>query len=247
MDYAKESVRIFDGSWARQYREGDERAIGHGSRQHYGDILRRLCGSFGRKITVLDAGCGSGRYFHCLRKVERLVGIDISPHMLEQARNPIHRESLDIEKIELLCGDVRAPDLADESFDFIYSIGVVGEYSPVDATLLQRLHALLRPGGKLFLTVVDVHSRLQIPENAPPTLTLRALRKCFPLMSPLARKSLNRALSSHYVTDREVAALLVGTRFANYSITPYRHPSGWQGIHLDCLAQKGDWGRTVRH
>jgi SAM-dependent methyltransferase len=167
------------------------------------------------------------------------MGIDLSPHMLEQARDPIDREALDIDAIELRCGDICALELSDQSFDLIYSIGVVAEYPLLDDVLLSRLFQLLKPGGKLFFTAVDIYSRLKIATNTPITLTRRALRRCFPLLPSFAKKSLNRALSSHYVTERELTALLAGSPFSDFTIARYQHRSGWQGTHLDCLAQRG--------
>jgi ubiquinone/menaquinone biosynthesis C-methylase UbiE len=230
----------FDKGRSVQYRAGDERAASHGSRQHYCEILRELSAGFGHKISVLDVGCGTGRYFHCLRKVRRLVGTDISPHMLEQARSPVNSNELDIEKVDLLCADAGSLEFADESFDFIYSIGVVGEYTPINSVLLDNLYRLLAPKGKLFFTAVDVHSRLPMPEGTEPSLTRRVLRKVFPVLPSFARKALNRALSSFYVTERELTRLQRGSQFATFSISRYEHPSGWRGTHFDCLAEKGD-------
>jgi ubiquinone/menaquinone biosynthesis C-methylase UbiE len=233
-------MSAFDEGRSVQYRAGDERAASRGSRQHYCEILRELSASFGHKINVLDVGCGTGRYFHCLRKVKRLVGIDLSPHMLEQARSPVNSNELDIEKIELLCADAGSLELTDESFDFIYSVGVIGEYTPVNSVLLDKLYRLLAPKGKLFFTAVDVHSRLQVPEGTEASLTRRVLRKAFPFLPSFAKKYLNRALSSFYVTDRELTRLQKRSQFATFSIARFEHPSGWRGTHLDCLAEKGD-------
>jgi SAM-dependent methyltransferase len=239
MDYGKESIEAFDKTWSQEYRDGDELAVGHGSRRHYCGIVREISRSFGRRISVLDAGCGTGRYFHCLRNVKRLVGIDISSHMLEQARAPVRGQELDIERIELICSDIGSVAFTDQVFDFIYSIGVVGEYTPIDAVLLNKLSSMLTPEGKLFFTAVDVCSRLQMPEHRQASLTRRALRRSFPLLPPFARKSLNRALSSCYVTEGELAALLRTSKFSTFSVSRYEHPSGWRGAHLDCLAEKG--------
>jgi len=236
MDYVRDTLSVFDETGARHYREADERALA--SRQHYCEILCRLSAGFGRRISVLDAGCGSGRYFHCLRNVRHLLGVDISAHMLDQARDPVSRAELDIEAIELRCGDICTLGLPQQSFDLIYSIGVIGEYSPINAAVLSNFFQLLGPGGKLFVTAVDTCSRLQMPESTPPTLIRRVLRKGFPLLPPLARRTLNRRLGSYYVSEREVRALLQGSQFTDFTITRYHHTSGWPGTHFDCLAQR---------
>jgi SAM-dependent methyltransferase len=235
----QQATDIFNARWSKQYRHGDEVAAGHGSREHYCRILRDLCGTFGgRRILALDVGCGTGRYFHCLKNVSRLVGIDVSPHMLAEARRPVRGDEIDIEQIDLRCCEIGSPELQGQVFDLIYSIGVFGEYAPIDAALLDRIFALLAPGGKLFLTAVDVHSRLQMPETAAATRTRRLLRRLFPLLPMAGRMALNRTYSSCYLTEREFSSLLQSSKFASFTIARYVHPSGWQGTHLDCLAHK---------
>jgi SAM-dependent methyltransferase len=238
MRYRKEAPTTFDGSWATQYREGDEKVVGSGSREHYGDVLRSLSSTFGRAIDVLDVGCGTGRYFHCLRNVRRLVGIDISPHMLVQARNPVKNAELEIREIELRCGDIYALDLGKSKFDFIYSIGVLGEYSPINDALLDKFFDALTPGGKLFMTAVDSHSRLQMVKGDKLTIVRRTQRLMFPFLPPFVRTALNRALSSSYLTEAELTSLMRKSKFGAFSISRYRHPSGWRGAHLDCRAEK---------
>jgi SAM-dependent methyltransferase len=239
MNYRKEVLETFDGAGAIRYREGDETAVGRGSREHYAEILRSLSASFGRAIDVLDIGCGTGRYFHCLRNVRRLVGVDVSPYMLEQARNPVKNAELQIDEMELLCGDFHGLDLAGSTFDFIYSIGVLGEYSPINDALFDKCFYALAPGGKLFMTAVDTHSRLQTADGKAPSIMRRAQRRIFPSLPPFLRSSLNRALSTYYVTETELTTLMQRSRFRTFSISRYEHPSGWKGVHLDCLAAKG--------
>ena len=227
----------FDSSWSRKYRSGDEDVIVRSdSFRHYSDILASLCPSGDRRIDVLDVGCGTGRHFHRLRNVRRLVGIDLSPHMIEQARRPVRASEVTAESVELIAGDVFSAPLADGSFDLVYSIGVYGEYAPFDDALLQRLCRLMRPGGRLFITAVDSASRVSEPENATPSLPRRAVRKLFPLLPARLRRALNRRLSPHYASRAQVEAVLGRSGLDGIEVTAYPHVSGWRGVHFDCLA-----------
>src|SRR6185436_15341361 len=76
------------GRQAAQYRKDDEIEVTTEHHRHLRGVLEALSGSFNRPIRVLDAGCGTGRYFHCLRNTEQLVGLDLCPEMLEAARSP---------------------------------------------------------------------------------------------------------------------------------------------------------------
>ena len=51
--------------------------------------LEKACLSFHKKIDVLNMGCGTERYFHYLKKVSKLVGLDKSKDMLQQAKHHI--------------------------------------------------------------------------------------------------------------------------------------------------------------
>jgi SAM-dependent methyltransferase len=230
-----ESGQGFDATWAAAYRRLDEQAADDVI-SHYGALLTRLSASFGRKIDALDVGCGTGRYFHCLRNVGRLVGIDPSSHMLERARTPVHHPEITVESIELMCGGLESVTFPDSSFDLIYSIGVVGEYAPVDPAFLRRCLRLLRSGGCLFVTAVDSRSRIAVPESQRPSLLRRLLRKSWPLLPVPLRVFVNHGLSPHYVTRRRLEHLFRTAGFARWQIDPYVHKAGWLGTHFDCTA-----------
>jgi trans-aconitate 2-methyltransferase len=95
--------------------------------------------------TVLDAGCGSGRV--TLLLLERLpdgrvVAVDSAPSMVEHAR-----EALDPGRCTVFQADLTELEL-DEPVDAAFSNAVFHWIQDHDA-LFARLHAALRPGGRL--------------------------------------------------------------------------------------------------
>ena len=95
--------------------------------------------------TVLDAGCGSGRVTRML--LERLprghvVAVDTTPSMVEHAR-----AALDPERATVLQADLTELEL-DEPVDAAFSNAVFHWILDHDR-LFGRLHAALRPGGRL--------------------------------------------------------------------------------------------------
>ena len=93
LDFRAMDLRLAEqnlrGSYREQcttYRKDDEIEVTTPHHQRLRKVLGELTASFGQPISVLEAGCGTGRYFHCLHNVDRLVGLDISPDMLAAAR-----------------------------------------------------------------------------------------------------------------------------------------------------------------
>ncbi len=94
--------------------------------------------------TVLDAGCGSGRVTELL--LERLphgrvIGVDASAAMVRAARERLGARA------ELRTGDLTELEL-EAPVDAIFSNAVL-HWIPDHARLFERLHAALRPGGRL--------------------------------------------------------------------------------------------------
>jgi trans-aconitate 2-methyltransferase len=94
--------------------------------------------------TVLDAGCGSGRVTRLL--LERLprgrvIGVDSSPSMIEQARRSLG------DAVDLIVSDLVGLEL-DEPVDAIFS-NAAFHWILDHRRLFERLHAAVRPGGRL--------------------------------------------------------------------------------------------------
>jgi trans-aconitate 2-methyltransferase len=95
--------------------------------------------------TVLDAGCGSGRT--TLRLLERLprgrvIAVDASPSMIEQARANLPPDRVSVRLVDLLELELEAP------VDAIFSTAAL-HWILDHERLFSRLFAALRPGGKL--------------------------------------------------------------------------------------------------
>jgi malonyl-CoA O-methyltransferase len=105
--------------------------------------------------SVLDAGCGSGRYMlHALRRgAAQVTGIDLSLEMLERAGAELAAwpHAADIELVQ---GSVMALPLPDASADLVICGLTIGHLDRLQSTLAE-LRRVARPGGMLLLS--DVH------------------------------------------------------------------------------------------
>jgi len=100
---------------------------------------------------VLDAPCGTGKYFPLVEAAgRRVAGIDQSAGMLAEARAKGIAVSLE---------QVGLQELAfDRDFDAVMTIDAMENVSPEDWPLvLANLHRAVQPGGHLYLTVEEGH------------------------------------------------------------------------------------------
>ncbi len=95
---------------------------------------------------MLDFGCGVGRMSVAFaQSAEEVVGVDVSPSMLEEARANLERPGIDNVRLELTDGLVLP---FDEQFDLVYSYIVLQHVPPERGlALLKQLLRAVSPGG----------------------------------------------------------------------------------------------------
>jgi SAM-dependent methyltransferase len=103
---------------------------------------------------VLDLGCGAGRFVAALREAGAdPVGVELAEAALERAR--VNAPGADLRLVE---ADGSLP-LEHASVDLVWCSEVL-EHVPDTAHLLLEVRRVLRPGGRLLVTVPD-HGRLR--------------------------------------------------------------------------------------
>ncbi len=103
---------------------------------------------------VLDAGCGMGRYAEVASRYgARVIGIDLSRAVEAARRNLADRDNVQILQANLL----KLP-FPDQTFDFIYSIGVL-HHTPNCETTFRGLVRLLKPGGTIVIWLYQGYNR----------------------------------------------------------------------------------------
>lgn len=115
-----------------------------------------------RGMSVLDAGCGSGRYMlHALRRgATRVTGVDLSPEMLVHAAGALRGfDERDGDRhshapVELIAGSLDALPVADASVD-LSVCGLVVGHLPDLRQCVAELARVTRPGGSVLCS--DVH------------------------------------------------------------------------------------------
>jgi len=112
-------------------------------------IHRALVGRDQRSFTLLDVGCGTGRFLRQVRLAYPamiLKGVDLSEPYLEEAR----RQLRGLRGAELIAAAGEAIPLADASVDIVSTIFLFHELpAPVRRQVAAEIARVLKPGGVL--------------------------------------------------------------------------------------------------
>jgi SAM-dependent methyltransferase len=128
---------------AATYDQQEWAAISPSHRRFVGRLIE-LCPPGGR---ILDAACGTGKYFGMVLDAgRRVVGTDQSAGMLAQARDKFPDVPLETVGLQELAFD--------GEFDAVMCVDAMEYVFPEDWPLvLANLRRAVRPGGHLYLTV----------------------------------------------------------------------------------------------
>lgn len=122
-----------------------DRQIAFFERVLFGDGRRWVCSQ--AEGEVLEIAVGTGRNLKHYPPDVRLIGIELSPNMLELARNEATRIG---RTADLRLGDAQALEFSDASFDTVVctlSLCTI----PDDRAAVSEMWRVLRPGGRLAL------------------------------------------------------------------------------------------------
>ncbi|HEV7491688.1 MAG TPA: bifunctional 2-polyprenyl-6-hydroxyphenol methylase/3-demethylubiquinol 3-O-methyltransferase UbiG [Rhodanobacteraceae bacterium] len=106
-----------------------------------------------KEIRALDVGCGGGLLSEALARAgARVIGIDLAPAVLDVARLHLHESGLSVDYremgVEALAGEMAG------QFDIVTCMEML-EHVPDPGSAIRACAALLKPGGKLFLSTLN--------------------------------------------------------------------------------------------
>ncbi len=109
----------------------------------------------GRGARVLEVGVGAGTDFiQWVRAGAVATGVDLTEHGVALTRERLALEGL---HAEVQIADAENLPFPDESFDIVYSYGVL-HHSPDTARAIREVHRVLRPGGTALVMVYHARS-----------------------------------------------------------------------------------------
>jgi phosphatidylethanolamine/phosphatidyl-N-methylethanolamine N-methyltransferase len=110
----------------------------------------------GRGERILEVGVGTGLSLPLYPQDVNVVGIDISRHMLAQARVRVARDRL-ANVAELVVMDAENMAFEDDSFDKVVAM-YVASVVPDPGRLVDEMRRVCKPGGQIYV-VNHFHSR----------------------------------------------------------------------------------------
>lgn len=227
------SVDLYNSEYSEIYRKHDEIVGKSEIFKYFESILVEISNNFKHHINVLDIGCGTGRYFSSIKNSTNLVGIDTSKDMLKYAINkPFKFEEINVKNIELINTDILNLK-TNHVFDFIYSIGVLGEHAFFDFNTLRKINSLLKKDGFLFIT-------LQSGESLPmgkKHFIYKYVLNYFPLKIKIFIA--NKLLNYPHLYKNDIFKLFSSFNFEFEKFITYNtNTESWSGSHYHILVKK---------
>src|SRR5262245_23028457 len=138
----EDAVRSAYRRWAPVYDHTFGRVAAEG-RKHSVEIINQ------GKGRVLEVGVGTGLSLPTYGRHLEIVGIDLSPDMLEKARERVAAEGLDnvSDLHEMDAGDLQFPDASFDTVVAMYVMTVV----PDPEKVMRELCRVCRPGGEVII------------------------------------------------------------------------------------------------
>ena len=138
---------------------------------HLRKLFDRLAGSSG---DLLEIGCGIGvDSVELARCGFRVTAVDLTQAAIEIAKKHAAHSRV---SIDFRTGNAESLDFADESFEVVYSFGVL-HHTPNMERAISEVRRVLKPGGAAYImlyhrtSIVEwVHRLFRLPYESPNTL-----------------------------------------------------------------------------
>lgn len=217
---------------------------------------------------ILDIATGTGLVaIPAAKKVGsqgHVIGVDMCPGMLHQAREKIAAENL--ENIELIAADVEEISFSENSFDVIFCCSAIALLTDIPA-ILQKCYQYLKPGGYMAFTCPPETAYLASVYIATVTktfgislphilYTLGTPEKCQSVLKQVGFKDIEIAVEPRgryrNLQNYQLSWQLINLSFKGNSLLPQPSPEKLEELQLTFTSEiekittdKGVWEDTT--
>ncbi|MGO9514261.1 MAG: methyltransferase domain-containing protein [Steroidobacteraceae bacterium] len=195
---------------------------------------------------VLDAGCGAGRFAEvAVRAGANVVALDYSSAVDACYANLAQYDSMDVVQ-----GDIYCLPFAQETFSYVYSLGVL-QHTPDVPRAFAALPPMVARGGKLCVDFYGrrfgtlLHSKYllrPVTKRLPKERLLRTLEGAVPVMLPVSR-----AVGSIPLVGRMLKRLVPVVNYQGVYPLTSQQIKEWALLDtFDMLAPQYDQPQTAR-
>jgi uncharacterized protein YbaR (Trm112 family) len=208
------------------------------SKQEFYDIVKsRLAPP---PLTMVNLGCGYDSSFrHFERAGYTFVNFDMIYHM------PHHLKTKHGAKM-CVVGDIKAPPLRRNSFDYVICIDVIHHECDQLVALFNIFKKLLKPGGTLFLSDPHAWGMFQMVKSILlPRPLYRIARSTYHKVKKSTCRPSDYEFATNYWTTKQILASL---GFVNLKIYPnYAYPNISETSYKIYSLLKSDWIRKYHN
>jgi ubiquinone/menaquinone biosynthesis C-methylase UbiE len=131
--------------------------------------------------------------------------------MLRLAQHPVQESHITV-SVTLLCANIAEVHFVDDTFDLIYSIGVLGEFLPFDGYLCENVARMLKRGGRFVFTTVY--------KNSPRASSWkrRAAETLLPALPIRLKRIVQVRLRSLSLSEAELQSIMDQTQLSSYTM-----------------------------
>ena len=233
----RKAASLYDAAYARALPRARRRARRErGRTAMFVRLAARVSAiAFAPPIDALDLGCGTGRYFCALTGVAhagrpRRVGGDARGSAASATRRSHHRRRT----IDAGPGrPARRTTSAPVAFDLVYSIGVLAEHAPLDATLVARVRALAAGRAAASRSRPCIRTRRRCRGRS--AAAVGALVAPLPAGAAAARGCAQRLLAGGLYADERASASCSPARSRSNRSSAFESEAH---LHCLCVARK---------
>jgi len=194
------------------------------------------------KTDLFDEAMGSGLYPLLSGRARRVVALDVAPSVLAAA-------TMRHAALLAVAADVRRLPFASDAFDVVVSNSTLDHFDTRDEILasLRGFHRVLRPGGRLLLTMDNLANPAVALRNALPYRLLHRLKLvAYPIGATGGPRRLRRMLNDSGFEVLETVALLHCPRALSVALARRGERRGTPEAMTKFLRTALRWERLAR-